>query len=415
MSEHQAQSRVSADVPVGGRTGRLPGTALTVSALGLVLCLMGLSTAQGRQSLGFAYLLGFSFLWITVLGCLFFVCLHHVIGAVWSVVVRRVAEMFAWPMGLVAILFVPILIFCWSDAVPLFPWLRPDPGDALLAQKLAYLNPGFFTLRAILFLCVWMAFSRYFVGRSLRQDHRPDLAVETVNMRRLSGPFMPIFALTLSFASVDWLMSTEPHWYSTIYGVYIFAGMACVSLSVITLTVVWLRSTGWLGQGIVRDEHLYNLGVLLFTFVCFWGYIWMSQYMLIWYGNLSEETIFFFQRGWSEEPSLRNGWTGLSVLQVLVRFVIPFFLLLSRRAKTNGRSLAIISIFIIFGQVVDLYWLIMPDVYPDGPKVVWTDAGPLLLMVGLLLGCVARFMRKYRCLATGDPLYARSCAFHLTL
>jgi hypothetical protein len=137
-----------------------------------------------------------------VLGCLFFVCLHHVIGAVWSVVVRRVAEMFAWPMWLVAILFVPILIFCWSDAVPLFPWLRPDPGDTLLTQKSAYLNPGFFTLRAILFFCVWIAFSRYFVGRSLRQDHQPDLAVETVKMRRLSGPFMPIFALTLSFASL---------------------------------------------------------------------------------------------------------------------------------------------------------------------------------------------------------------------
>ena len=147
MSEHQAQSRVSADVPVGGRTGRLLATALAVSVLGLALCLMGLSNSQGRQSFGFAYLLGFSFLWITVLGCLFFVCLHHVIGAVWSVVVRRVAEMFAWPMCLVAILFVPILIFCWSDAVPLFPWLRPDPGDALLAEKSAYLNPGFFTLR----------------------------------------------------------------------------------------------------------------------------------------------------------------------------------------------------------------------------------------------------------------------------
>jgi hypothetical protein len=260
-----------------------------------------------------------------------------------------------------------------------------------------------------------MAFSGYFVGRSLRQDHRPDLAVETVKMRRLSGPFLLIFALTLSFASFDWLMSTEPHWYSTIYGVYIFAGMACVSLSVITLTVVWLRWTGWLGQGIVRDEHLYSLGVMLFTFVCFWGYIWMSQYMLIWYGNLSEETIFFFRRGWSEEPSLRNGWIGLSVVQVFVRFVIPFFLLLSRRAKMNGRSLAIISVIIIFGQLVDLYWLIMPNVYPDGPKVVWTDVGPVLLMVGLLLGCVARFMRKHGCLATGDPLYARSCAFHLTL
>ena len=224
-------------------------------------------------------------------------------------------------------------------------------------------------------------------------------------MRKLSAPFMPIFAFTLSFASFDWLMSSEPHWYSTIYGVYIFAGMACVSLSVITLTVVWLRSAGRLGDGIVTNEHLYSLGASMFAFVCFWGYIWMSQYMLIWYGNLSEETIYFFKRGWSEEPSLRTAWIGLSVLQVFVRFVIPFFLLLSRRAKMNGRSLVIVSVLMIFGQLVDLYWLIMPTVYPDGPKVVWTDAGPILLMVGLLLWCVSRFMGKYRCLATGDPLY----------
>ena len=175
MSEHQIKPQVRADVPVGGQTGKLLMTALVVSAVGLVLCLMGLSNTQGRQTFGFAYLFGFSFLWIVVLGCLFFVCLHHVIGAVWSVVVRRVAEIFASSMWLVGILFVPILIFCWSDSVPMFHWLHPDPADALLAQKTAYLNMGFFTLRAVVFLGLWIVFARYFVGRS-----QPELGIQEI-------------------------------------------------------------------------------------------------------------------------------------------------------------------------------------------------------------------------------------------
>ncbi|MCH9022322.1 MAG: hypothetical protein IID32_06125, partial [Planctomycetes bacterium] len=230
-SSEMIQAKIES-VQVGGPSaGKLFIVAVVMVVVGLVCSLIALSSESGRETFGFAYLWGFTFLWTVVLGCLFFVGLHHVTGAVWSVVVRRVAEMFAGSMWLVGLLFIPIVVFCLSDKVDMYHWLHPG-DDPILAKKAAYLNIGFFAVRGIAFLGLWSLFAWFFVGRSLGQDDKPGNEKVTRKLRGISAPFMPIFALTMTFASFDWLMSLDPHWYSTIYGAYVFSGMVCVSLSV---------------------------------------------------------------------------------------------------------------------------------------------------------------------------------------
>jgi hypothetical protein len=391
------------------RTSGLQKLSLALVALGALLSVAALANDADRFS--FAYLLGFGFLWTVVLGSLFFVALHHVTRAVWSVVIRRVAEMFAAPAILVVGLLIPLFVFAYvssSGGSSLFPWrdAAAVEGDHVLEGKAPYLNLPFFILRGALFVGIWFLFARFFVGRSLRQDDGELGAEATVQMRRWSAPFMPIFALTVTFASFDWLMSLDPHWYSTIFGVYVFSGMVLTALAAITLGAVWLRAKGLLGQDVVSDDHLYSLGGLLFAFTCFWAYIAFSQFMLYWYGNIPEETVYFVHR-------VEHGWLAVSLLLVASRFVLPFFLLLSRPAKMDPRRLAAASVLVLGGQLVDLYWLIMPELHRDGPRLGWQELGPPLFCTGILLLYVARFLARHRALPVGDPLFEESRNFHL--
>lgn len=252
----------------------LSRTAGVLIVVGLALGVLSLWSEGDRLRLGFAYLWGFSFLWTIVLGCLFFVALQYLTGSIWSVVVRRVAEMLAAPIWLVAVLFVPIVVFgLVFDGLRLFPWADATlvRDDHLLQGKQAYLNIPFFTARAVLYFALWIAFARYFVGTSLKLDRREAGAEAVVSMRRMAAPFMLIFAGTTTFAGIDWIMSLNPHWFSTIFGVYLFSGMVVASLAAITIATVWLRWTGRLDPKVVTEDHLYSLGALLFAFVCFWA------------------------------------------------------------------------------------------------------------------------------------------------
>jgi len=395
--------------PLAEGVDRMKKLASMLIGAGLLICVVTLFFEGGLDRFGFAYLWGFAFLWTVVLGCLFFVALQHVTHAVWSVVVRRIAEMFAAPIGVVALLFLPVALFALlPGSFSVFPWSDPGvvTGDALLEGKRPYLNVPFFIARAALFFVIWTLFTNFFVKRSLLQDEGVGGEAATKAMRRWSAPFIVIFALTITFAAFDWLMSLEPHWFSTIFGVYIFAGMTLVGLAVITIAVVWMRAKGRLGDRIVTDEHLYSLGALTFAFTCFWAYIGFSQFMLIWYGNIPEETVYYMHR-------IDNGWLGISLLVVALRFVLPFFLLLSRDAKMNPKLLVTTSVVVIVGQFVDLYWLIMPQAHSAAPRLGWQDFGPPLIAIGVLIFCMARFLKRHRTMAVGDPLFKESCEFYL--
>jgi hypothetical protein len=189
-------------------------------------------------------------------------------------------------------------------------------------------------------------------------------------------------------------------------GVYVFSGMTLTALAAITIAVIWMRAQGMLGDGIVTGDHLYSLGGLLFAFTCFWAYIAFSQYMLIWYANIPEETVWYSHR-------LGHGWLKVSVALAALRFLLPFALLLSRESKMNPRLLVITSVVVIFGQLLDLYWLIMPQLDTAGPRLSWHEVGPLLLLTGILILGAMRFLVRHRPMPVGDPLLQESRDFHL--
>ncbi len=383
-------------------------TSILLIFHGVLFSLIGLFRSGGWQGFGLSYLWGFAFVWTVALGCLFFVALQHATSSVWSVVIRRVGEIWASPMLLIAIFFVGLIGLALIEKVGLYPWAHAGSREELhmTGNKELYLNLGFFVVRGMAYFAVWMFFTRFFVGKSIAQDTSEQPFVLADKLNRVSRPFLVIFAFTATFASFDWLMSLDPKWFSTIYGVYVFAGMFVTALSVITLTVIGLRSTNRLGEGIIRNEHLYSLGGLLFGFVCFWGYIAFSQYMLIWYGNIPEETEFFVIR-------FSGGWLTFTFVIALIRFVIPFLALLPREAKMNPRILVPISVLMIVGQMIDLYWLIMPHAHKEGPVGGLWQFGPLLLMSGMILLWVSHGIKKYNCLAAKDPLFEKSKHFRL--
>ncbi len=401
----QADTTPSVEAAPAG-SGTLKKIGLLLIAVGAVLSVMAFLDEGDRTRFGFAYLLGFVFVWAIVLGSLFFVALQHVTNSIWSVVVRRIAEALAAPVWILALLFLPLLAFALLNKdFGIFPWMRAE-HDHVIDAKAPYLNDTFFLVRTGIFFLVWIVFAWFFVGNSVKQDGSSGDVPRTLKMRKVSGPFIILFAFTATFASFDWIMSLEPHWFSTIYGVYVFSGMFLSALAAITLGVVGLRKSGRLPEGLITKDHLYNLGGLLFAFTCFWAYISFSQFMLIWYGNLPEETVYYVQR-------IENGWLPVSWGVAIVRFVIPFFMLLSRGAKVDPKRLATVSVLILFGQLVDLYWLIMPAQHGTGPSLGWQEFGPPALFTGVLLLYFALFLGKHKAVAAGDPLFEKSRNFHL--
>lgn len=415
MSNPDLQMPISADPPAAeNRQFGLHRAALVLLVAGGVLSLLTLFVGETPlRRFAFSYLWGFVFFWAIALGALFFVALQHLTGAVWSVVVRRPAEMFAAMLKPCLLLFIPLaLLTLFGARSGLFPWAVPElvEGDALLEMKRPYLNVWFFVVRGGVFFGLWLLYARKIIGPSLAAETEgadpTATALAGTRVRGISAHFMPVFALTMSFVAIDWVMSLEPHWFSSIFPAYIWSGMTVSALAAITLAVVWLRRNGFLGAGLVRKDHMYNFGALLFAFTCFWAYLAVSQFMLIWYANIPEETVYFVHR-------MEHGWLKWTILLALLRFVLPFFLLLPRWAKQNDRALVLASVLILIGQWLDLYWLIYPQFSELGPVFGWQEVGPVLWVTGLLLWCAARFIGRYGMLPEGDPRFAQSVQFHL--
>ena len=389
-----------------------PSRAMLLGSAALVIlgaaCLFAGYDSNQETRLAFDWLWSFFFVWSVVIGCLFLLALHYLTHAAWSVVLKRVMDMLASTAWVLPVLFAPIVLFVMQPGrFHLFPWLEPancEPGSF----RLEYLNRPFFLARSAGCLAIWVAFAFYFVSRSLRQDTlQPEGTVAGLRrLRAVSAPFMLLFAATVTIASIDWAMSLQPHGASTMFPVYVFAGMTVSGLSAVTLATLWLRRTGRISAAVVRDEHLYSLGGLIFAFVCFWGYISFSQYMLIWYANLPEESGFILQR-------TCGGWLGVTVALWIIRFGIPFVVLLSRSAKMRPAVLAWMSILLLIGQLLDLYWLILPAYHSGDPTFGWQECGPLLLVIGVFGLAIARFVSRHRPVAVGDPMLDQSLKFKL--
>lgn len=340
----------------------VPG--LILAAVGAaVACALGLRSPESRNIFFHAYLVAFVF-WLSItLGGLFFVMLHHLSRAGWSVTLRRLAEAIAANVWMMALLAVPVVV----GMQDLYEWSRPAQSTHLAPRDdghhaerdeyvghAVYLNPTAFIARLVVCFAIWGGLASFFRSQSIRQDQDGDVGRSKI-MERRSAPGMLLFAATITLAVVDLVMSLNPHWASTMIGVYFYADIVMSGLVVLMLLARWLQSSGRLG-GAVTVEHYHDLGKLTFAFVFFWGYIAFSQYMLIWYANMPEETQFYI-------PRQIGPWVAVSLVLVAFHLLIPFLGLLSRHAKRRLGVLTFWGVWLLAAHLLDLFWLIMPNVY----------------------------------------------------
>ena len=350
------------------------------------------------------YLLALVYFVSLSLGALFFVILQHLTRAGWSVAVRRVAEIMASSLPLLMLFCVPLIVGMMGGNGDLFPWADPAHMSAehVLEGKKPYLNVSFFAVRYGLYFLAWALLSRYFLSRSVRQDDSGDFSI-TYQMQWVSAPAMAVFALSATFFAFDFIMSLEPTFYSTIFGVYFFAGCVLGFLSFTALLVMYLQ-----GQGILKDvvtrEHFHDMGKLMFGFVFFWGYIAFSQYMLIWYGNIPEETVWYGKRQ-------AGNWLYVSLALLFGHLLLPFPGLLSRHVKRNRFGLAFWAVFLLVMHYVDLYWLIMPSTGLAEPPLGLLNVTTWLGFAGIFVANFGFIAKGKRVLPAKDPRLVESLTF----
>lgn len=343
---------------------------------------------------------GFYFLALALAG-LVFLAIQYLAGAGWWTALRRVPEAL---MTLVPLAALPMLAL-WLGRRILYPWTRPEvmAAEPAVAAKAAYLNEPFFLVRMVLFLGIWSLFAVLLRRASLAQDDRPGGLEQHRRMVRLSALFIVVFAITFSLASFDWLMSLDPRWTSTMFAVYTFAGLFLEGIAAVALIVVWLRREGPL-SGIVNQSHLHDLGKLLFAFSIFWAYIWVCQYLLIWYGNLSEEIPFYVIR-------TRGAWLPLFVLAPVLNWLLPFVILLPRAAKRHPRVLAAAAAVVLAGRWIDLYMIVAPAVLP-APRLGLLELLIAAGYAGLFFLAGSRILSRAPLLARNDPFLPESLHHH---
>jgi len=379
----------------------------SVNKIGIALLIAGLliivfSYFVDNTRSAFNNLILLMFLTSIGLGSLFLVAIEYLGGAVWSTPFRRVSEFLAAVLIVVPIIAIPVYLNLHS----IFHWTHTDvvAADPILSGKSAYLNETFFAVRVVVFFALWLLFYFLITKNSKKQDETKDQNLTTRNIK-LSAVFMPIFALTITFASIDWIMSLNPHWFSTIFGVYYFTGSLLAALAAGTFIIVMLNEKGYLIKGLKKD-HYYSLGALLFAFTNFWAYIAFSQFMLIWYANLPEETVFFMDR-------LHGSWVYVSIGLIFIRFIIPYAGLLSQPSKMNAKNLKFFSLWILFAHFYDLYWLIMPSYSKEGFVLGWMELGFPLLAVGIIILVFSIKSKKENLIPIGDPKLQRGLDFRL--
>ena len=372
--------------------GRFAGLSLLCGVVGIIgLILSFIGGYFWPVQFSFSWLFGFSFFFTLCIGCLFWTIVHHVTDAEWSVVVRRQLENIALLLPVMGLLFLPI--WFWRDY--LYRWMDIPRGvDPILDAKRGYLNWEFFLIRAIFFF-VTLTIVAYLLRRfSVRQDHDGNPQF-TIWMRRAAFIGLPVFALCLTFGAFDWLMSLNWHWFSTMWGPYIFAGTAGSSMSLLVLVITALRCAGYL-EGVVTIEHYHIMGKWMLSFCVFWAYIGFAQYMLYWYANIPEETQWFLIRN-------TESWNVLSWLLVIGRFFVPFAILLLRSVKKQPLVLCCIAGWIVLMQLLDIYIIVLPALHGTGVHLSILDFLPLIGIGGTLAFFYLRIIGKTSLFPVRDP------------
>jgi len=378
---------------------KLPRILAIISVVGFLISLFFLKKDTHHYLV--SYLTSFVFFMTLTLGSLFFVLIQMITRAGWSVVVRRIPETLMTSIPLMALFFLPILF----GVHEIYHWAVPHVmvEDHVLHAKSPYLNIPFFVIRGIIFFGLWYWLAKTFYSNSIAQDTNPD-GERTLKLQKYATFGIILFALSLTFAFIDWVMSLTPHWYSTIFGVYFFGGSVLIALTVTSLLYLLLRHYGFL-KSVVTVEHFHDLGKLMYGFNIFWTYIAFSQFFLIWYANIPEETIWYHMH-------FAGTWGNVTALLIIGHFAIPFIFFMSRHAKRNLKFHTGMALWIVCMHLLDMYWIIMPNVSPNGIHVAIVD---VLLLVSMGSAYFSYFffrLKKQSLLPVNDPRIEESLHFH---
>lgn len=365
-------------------------------AIGAVVFVVELFLAP--QRLWGSVLMNSTYLIGLALGGLFLVASLYVTTAAWGVVLRRIPEAFAGLLPIAALGIGLVLVFRPS----LYPAFG-EVGDHFTGFKAMWLDRGFFLFRAVVYVAIWIAFATVILRHSREQDIDGEQSHTRKNVA-LSAAFLVFFALTVWLSSFDWLMSLEPHWFSTIFGVYHFAGICTSSLAGVIIVVVWLRSQGVL-RGIVNENHLHDLGKLLFGFSIFWAYMWISQYLLIWYGNLPEETEYFITR-------VSGMWGPLFVFNLVLNWLVPFIILMPRGVKRSDDLMVKVAVVVLLGRWLDLYLQVFPSISSDAPVLGIPEIGITVGAIGAVGLVILKGLARWPLVPLKDPYLDESLHFH---
>jgi hypothetical protein len=401
MTTHPAPTALGPEqttIPPGHAWNRMPIAGAVAAVLGAVVC--AILGAGNPKQFFFSWLVAFLFFLSLALVGLFFVLIQYASQGSWGIVVRRIGETIFATIPVMAALFVPLLLGLHD----LYSWTVPGAADhdALLRWKAPFLNVPFFLVRAALYFGCWSFIALLYFRGSRGQDATGDLRV-SARLRALAGPAIIVLALTQTFAAIDWIMSLTPHWYSTIFGVYFFAGSFVGFIALLSVVVVAMRGAGLLDT-IISAEHLHDIGKLLFAFTSFWAYIAFSQFFLMWYANLPEETIWYKAR-------MEGSWLTVSLFLMAGHFGAPFFYLMGRAVKRRGSTLAIGGAWLLAMHFLDLYWQVMPTLHPEGIRPSVLDVAAFLTVGGCFVAAVGWLMRRQALVPLRDPRLAESLAF----
>jgi hypothetical protein len=369
---------------------RFQRPALLVGVAALAICVVGAFFAPSQFFR--SYLWAFLFWAGIALGCLAVAMLHHVTGGAWGLPIRRPLESGTRTLPLMLLLFLPIV----AGAGKIYEWANPTAvaHDPILRHKSLYLNLPFFIGRAAFYFAAWLALA-YFLNRwSLEQDRTGERPIAR-RLQLLSSAGLVAYGLTVTFASIDWAMSLEPHWFSTMYGVLFIAGQALSAFAFIVTLLVLLSATPPLA-GFVEHRHYHDLGKLMLAFVMFWAYVSFSQYLIIWAGNLPEEIPWYLRR-------LQGGWGWVGAALILLHFVLPFLLLLPASANRNPRILGMVAAIILLMRAVDVFWLTQPAFAGSRFRLHWMDVLAPIGVGGLWLGAFLWQLGKRPLLPMNDP------------
>ncbi len=360
--------RTSLEPQVAAQLVRLERFSLIAGIVAAVLCLAG--AFFDRDQFFRSYLMAFLFTLAVPLGCLAIEMMQYLTGGRWGVVIERLLEAASGTLPLLALLFIPLLF----GLQILYPWARPEvvAGDPVLRHKQPYMNVTFFVVRTVAAFAIWAGLAWFIERRSANQHHRDDY----VAVRTASAIGLILYVFSISWAAIDWAQSLQPHWYSTMWGWLFVAQQGLSAMAFVIGAAILLGRDRDFGAAFTADR-LHELGKLLLMFVMLWAYFSFAQFLIIWAGNLSEEIPWYLER-------MATNWGWIGVLLILLQFCVPFLLLLSRPFKRSPRGMLPLVAFVLFMRLVDMYWIVMPDIYRTSFHVSWLDIAAPVALGGLV-------------------------------